>query len=124
MIDPRYENRIRRASLWASAFCLLSVIPPLLSLLGSFKPQAEPAGQWFERSGAVMTAFAVFAQFKAGGIASLIQGTTFAESWEAYRKYKAYQASLNILSLSLIIVGTLIWGYGDLLLPFLCRYGI
>ena len=120
MIDPEHEHRIRWAFLWAFAFCLFSVIPPLLSLEGSFKPQAEPAGQWFQRSGAVMTAFAVFAQFKAGSIATMIAGGTFAESWEAYHKYKLYQILVAILSLSLIIVGTLIWGYGDLLL---CRVG-
>lgn len=62
-----------------------------------------------------MTALAVFAQFKAGSIATMIQGQAFAESWDAYHKYKAHQASVGILSLVLVVAGTLIWGYGDLL---------
>jgi hypothetical protein len=77
----------------------------------------DTPGQWFERRGAVMTAFAVFAQFKAGSIATMIAGGTFGESWEAYHKYKRLQAVAAGLSLVLVVVGTVVWGYGDLLFP-------
>jgi hypothetical protein len=118
MIDPAYEKRIRCEICWAFVLCLCAVIPPLVSLPGSFRLQAVQAdtpGQWFERSGAVMTVFAVFAQFKAGSIATMIAGGTFAESWEAYHKYKRYQAAVAVLSLVLVGIGTVVWGYGDLL---------
>jgi hypothetical protein len=117
MIDPAYETRVRRAFLWAFMLCLCAVIPPLLSLAGMFRPPAEPPGQWFERSGAVMTVFAVFAQFKANSIATMIAGGTFGESWEAYRKYKGTLAWVAGLSLVLVVLGTVVWGYGDLLFP-------
>ncbi|MGD0103845.1 MAG: hypothetical protein ABSC06_07385 [Rhodopila sp.] len=115
MIDPAYEQRIRRAIVWAISLCICAVIPPLLSLVGRFRPQTESPGQWFERSGAVMTVFAVFAQFKANGIATMIAGGTFAESWEAYHKYKRYQAAVAAVSLVLVVFGTAVWGYGDLI---------
>jgi hypothetical protein len=117
MIDPGYERRIRRAILWAFGLCVCAVIPPLFSMLGSFRPQAETPGQWFERSGALMTVIAVFAQFKAGSIATMIAGGTFGESWEAYHKYKRHQAVVAGLSLVLVVIGTIVWGYGDLLFP-------
>jgi uncharacterized membrane protein YhaH (DUF805 family) len=120
MIDAAYERRIRRAIFWAFVLCLCAVMPPLLSLPGGLRPDAAHAdtpGQWFERSGAVMTAFAVFAQFRAGGLAAMIAGGTFAESWQAYHKYKHYQTALAVLSLVLVVIGTVIWGYGDLLFP-------
>jgi hypothetical protein len=117
MIDPAYEKRVRRVILWAFGLCLCAVIPPLLSLVGMFRPQAEPPGQWFERSGAVMTVFAVFAQFKANSIAAMIAGGTFGESWELYHKYKRHQAVAAALSLVLVVLGTVVWGYGDLLFP-------
>jgi hypothetical protein len=113
MIDPGHERRIRRAFIWAFALCLCALLPPLLSLL--IRPQAEPPGQWFERSGAVMTVFAVLAQFKAVNIATMIEGGMFEESREAYRKYKGYQAFASGLSLVLVVIGTVVWGYGDLL---------
>ena len=103
-------------SLWAYTLCLCAVIPSFLSLVPEFRPQAEPAGQWFERSGAAMTVLAVFAQFKATSIATMITGQGVAETWEAYRKYNSRQKIAEILSLVLIFVGTLVWGYGDLLI--------
>jgi hypothetical protein len=77
--------------------------------------QPDTPGQWFERSGAVMTVFSVFAQFKAGSVATMIEGGMFEESREAYRKYKPYQTVAAVVSLVLVVIGTVIWGYGDLL---------
>jgi succinate dehydrogenase/fumarate reductase cytochrome b subunit len=105
------------AFLQVLVLCLCAVVPPLFSLTGIFRPEEEAVGQWFQRSGAVMTAFAVFAHFKAGGIATMIAGTTFAETWEAYHKYNRLQALAAWLSLVLVVIGTLIWAYGDLLFP-------
>ena len=117
MISPDYEKGIRRAFLQVLVLCLCAVVPPLFSLTGIFRPEDEPLGQWFQRSGSVMTAFAVFAHFKAGGIATMIAGGTFAETWEAYHKYNRIQALAAWLSLVLVVIGTLIWAYGDLLFP-------
>jgi hypothetical protein len=117
MIPPDYEKGIRRAFLQVLVLCLCAVVPPLFSLTGIMAPEDEPLGQWFQRSGAVMTAFAVFAQFKAAGIATMIAGGTFAETWEAYHKYNRLQALVSWLSLVLVVIGTLIWAYGDLLFP-------
>jgi hypothetical protein len=117
MIPPDYEKGIRRAFLQVLVLCLCAVVPPLFSLTDILAPEDEPLGQWFQRSGAVMTAFAVFAQFKAAGIATMIAGSTFAETWEAYHKYNRFQALAAWLSLVLVVIGTLIWAYGDLLFP-------
>jgi hypothetical protein len=117
MIPPDYEKHIRRAFLQVLVLCLCSVVPPLFSLMGIFTPEEEPLGQWFQRSGAVMTTFAAFAQFKSGGIATMIAGGAFAETWEAYHKYNRFQALASWLSLVLVVIGTLIWAYGDLLFP-------
>jgi hypothetical protein len=87
-------------------------------LTGIFRPEDEPLGQWFQRAGIVMTVFAVLAHFKAAGIATtMIAGGTFAETWEAYHKYNRFQTLAAWLSLILIVIGTLIWAYGDLLFP-------
>jgi hypothetical protein len=98
--------------------CLCAVITPLFSLMSIFRPEDEPLGQWFQRAGIVMTVFAMLAHFKAAGVAAaMIAGTTFAETWEAYHKYNMLQTRAVWLSLVLIVVGTLIWAYGDLLFP-------
>jgi hypothetical protein len=58
MIPPDYEKGIRRAFLQVLVLCLCAVVPPLFSLTGIFAPEDDQLGQWFQRSGAVMTAFA------------------------------------------------------------------
>ena len=91
-LNREHEKRIRCAFLWAYGLCVCAVIPLLFLILGICRPQAELFGQWFARSGAVMSAIAVVAQFKANGIAPMIQGGTFGESWGFYRRYSRYQA--------------------------------
>jgi hypothetical protein len=118
MIPPDYEKSIRRAFLQVLVLCLCAVAPPIFSLTGIFAPEDEPLGQWFQRAGIVMTVFAVLAQFKAAGIATtMIAGGTFAETWEAYHKYNRLQTLAAWLSLALVVIGTLIWAYGDLVFP-------
>jgi hypothetical protein len=118
MIPPDYEKSIRRAFLQVAILSLCAVVPPLFSLTGIFLPDDEPLGQWFQRSGAVMTVLAGLAHFKAAGIATtIIAGGTFAETWEAYHKYNRLQILAAWFSLALVIIGTLIWAYGDLVFP-------
>ena len=117
MINPEHEKHIRRAFLEVLVLCMCAVIPLLLSLMDNFRPQADAPGQWFQRSGAVMTVIAMFAQFKAEGIDAMIAGGAFSESWQANRKYKRRQLLAAGLSLALVVIGTVIRGYGDLLFP-------
>ena len=75
-------------------------------------------GNGSSAAGIVMTVFAVLAHFKAAGIATtMIAGGTFAETWEAYHKYNRLQTLAAWLSLVLVVIGTLIWAYGDLVFP-------
>jgi hypothetical protein len=118
MIPPDHEKRIKAAVQQVLILSLCALVPPLFSLTGIFRPEDEPLGQWFQRSGIVMTVLAVLAHFKAAGIATtMIAGSTFAETWEAFHKYNRFQTLAAWLSLILIVIGTLIWAYGDLLFP-------
>jgi hypothetical protein len=118
MIPTDYEKRIRSAFLQVVILCLCAVFVPLFSLTGILTPEDEPLGQWFQRAGIVMTVLAVLAHFKAAGIAStMIAGASFADTWEAYHKYARLQTLAAWLSLILIVIGAVIWSYGDLIFP-------
>lgn len=66
-----------------------------------------------------MTAMAVYPQSKAGNLHEMMRGGTFAGSWVFYFKYKGAQGIIATVSVVLAIIGTLIWGYCDLLIaPF------
>ena len=118
-LNREHERKIRRTFLWACGLCLCAFMTPLISLLGWFRPQAEPLGQWFQRSGAVMTVFAVYAQFQVNNIVTMIAGAGFGNTFGFYWKYQRRQKVVAVLSLVPAIIGTLIWGYGDLLFPLL-----
>ena len=64
-----------------------------------------------------MTIFAGAAQIKAANIATMIAGSTFGETWGFYHRFKDQQKTVAWLSLALTIIGTFVWGYGDLLFP-------
>lgn len=114
MIPQEDEKRIRQAFAKTLLLCLCACTPPLLSLVGLFRPNGVSPSQWFERSGSVMTVVAMLAQFETYSVSAMIRGGGFAESWDAYRKYSPYQNLAAALSLLLVAVGTVIWGYGDL----------
>ena len=116
MIDPKYDKRLRTDLLLTFALCGASILPPVLALIWHVRPSTDTLGAWFQRSGALTTALAVFAQVKAGNFAERIRGGTFAESWTYYHKYKNYQTAAFWISAISVISGTVIWGYGDLLL--------
>jgi hypothetical protein len=119
-VDPKQEKLVKRTLFRAYFFCVLAaIIPCLLSLLPYFKPVAETPNLWFQRSGALMTAFSVFSQVTASNLYNMIQGGAFAESWGLFYRYKNSQRAVNIISTVLIIVGTLIWGYGDILFRYI-----
>lgn len=121
----QHERRIKRAFFYAFALCVLAIAPCSISFISSLKPPSEKIDLWFQRSGAAMTAFSVFSQVKVNNILEMIRGGTFAESWKMYHKYIVLQRLASGISVILIISGTVIWGYGDLLLRyFLCCFAV
>jgi hypothetical protein len=99
-------------------FATLSILIPALSVLGFFKPSYETLGVWFQRSGAITVVFAIFTEMNANKMqvvlgSSGMVGKTFQATYDKYLKQvKAY----NYISFFLVIFGTVIWGYGDLLI--------
>jgi hypothetical protein len=77
------------------------------------------AGTWFGRSGSLMTLLAAIVQFR---IALELEGSQYRALFRGVLGGLPRRASLAPLSrilgpasLILIVMGTLIWGYGDLL---------
>lgn len=113
----RHERRIKLTVLWAIALCVIAIAVPCLSaFVPVLKPNSEHTNLWFQRSGSLMTVIAVFANVKAASLLELIRGGTFGESWNMHHKYITLQKVANWTSVLLVCVGTIIWGYGDLLI--------
>ena len=99
---------------------VIALLAPLTAnwIFGVFKPTAESGGVWFQRSGAVMTVFAL--------LASTLQADAMGRLWPqallgdlgnrdalAFVKGK-FRVCQNV-SFLFTAIGTVIWGYGDVL---------
>ncbi len=112
-----YEKMLKDA--WWQILCL-SIIAAILILfpfVDAFKPDDQPIKLWFPRIGAPIAIFALLAQNKVNYLGELLTPNTFstAELNELSLRYKKKQRIGNAVSLFLTMVGTLIWGYGDLI---------
>ena len=74
---------------------------------GLFNPRPDEPGAWFSRSGALITILAIFAeQIISKMFARMHNGIQPKVRWPIYPRACAF---------ALIILGTIVWGYGDLL---------
>ncbi|MFT6138607.1 MAG: hypothetical protein ACJAUJ_001702 [Salibacteraceae bacterium] len=109
---------------WRVIFCWLVFISLLvfvilLNTIEALRPSQESSYSWFERSGALIGACAVFVEFKLKLIDTILHSASMSFKPDVYQKlikYDVYKNYLHWMALTYGIVGTLIWSYGS---PFL-----
>ncbi|MDN7178581.1 hypothetical protein M0D69_11215 [Caballeronia sp. SEWSISQ10-4 2] len=113
-----HERRVKRAIALMVAFTLAAIFSTLLPLFGSLRPPNEALGSWWQRAGAPITVFAFLAQNKANLLGALLTPGTFTSApFEALRrKYRLFHSYGFRISIFLTVLGTLVWGYGDVLI--------
>lgn len=87
----------------------------LAAYLGVFKPASEHPGAWFSRSGALITVLSIYAERV---LANLIPGLN-----NAVMKHVRWISAPRQISFWIIVLGTIVWGYGDLLFDALHSAG-
>lgn len=99
----------------------LAVLAPIISWFVDWMPLSETRPSWFQRSGAVTTLFS----FLAGALAVVTSGRLHTPgTWgnvdklEVLKEFKVRFSRAEIALLVLTVIGTVIWGYGDLLLKW------
>ncbi|CAB3802928.1 hypothetical protein LMG28688_05667 [Paraburkholderia caffeinitolerans] len=98
--------------------CVSAIVVGPLSLCSVLRPGSESLASWFQRSGAITSIFAVFAQYRISGFLVSIRGGTFAESWSLYHLFETHHHVLSWVIAVITIWGALVWGYGDLFLKY------
>ena len=108
------------------AFCssfllVISAVIPICAWYGLLQ-QDKDVLIWFQRSGSFTVLFAVWAEYKIFKVHTLTM--PMSEGGETYQdaahtgvlktKYGKKLNAINFVSVTLIIIGTIIWGYGDL----------
>lgn len=122
MGEPESPARYRSTT-WI-CYCIVLLLiavalaAPLYSLFGDWMVEGEKRGIWIQRSGAVTTLFS----FIAGAMVVFTSGRLYTPGFfgtkqkldvlkEFKTRFRVAEFSIFLLS----ILGTVIWGYGDLL---------
>ena len=124
-VDPVILAKIE-SSISAELFIIiplltLSAVIPICAWYG-FLQQDDNVSIWFQRSGSLTVLFAVWAEYKLFKIRKLTNPMSEGgETWQdlAHQgalktKYGKMFNVINFISVILVILGTVIWGYGDL----------
>ena len=98
-------------------FIALSLLFPGLALLEVLLPEGEKLPIWFQRSGSLMVLFGVIAEYYALRMSDLffpveMQGEPLYKDKVRFTKQSKICA---ILAAFVIGLGTVVWGYGDLI---------
>ncbi|WP_155274245.1 hypothetical protein [Pseudomonas chlororaphis] len=92
---------------YAWLLLIAATVVAVAAYSGLLNPRPAEPGPWFSRSGALITVLAIFAeQVISKMLARMHNGIQPKVRWLVYPRYFAFL---------LIIFGTVVWGYGDLL---------
>ena len=111
---------IKNKLLVDSVLLTVAIILPLISSLYTLIPETETETQesWFQRSGSILVILGAYVEYKLismGDYFDLYDGK-YSVPFDMPEPYRLSYKYLSRIALAVIITGTLIWGYGDLLL--------
>ena len=107
---------------WSYIGLLLAVFWCLVSLVWDFIFSGEQS--WFQRSGSILVMCSIIATYY-GYIDSPPGSTPNQKFFEITKRFIIVRQYSRLLAIATAIFGTLIWGYGDLLVPDradICNY--
>lgn len=102
----------------AITMCMVSTIWVLFSLLDCCIPATVTPEDWFARSGAVLVLGAALAEYQIILIHKMTAVSGYMEQdyfFKARANYSKPLRLLTCLTFFLVVIGTAIWGYGDLI---------
>ena len=107
-------KEIKVTPLWEIALLIAVYAIPIFFY---FYSNTNNEGHWFSRSGSLMVIFGAFLEYRNFGIQQYLRekrDETWKPNPEIVTKLKS-RMPFDILILASLVLGTAIWGYGDLL---------
>lgn len=111
------KKKIKNVFRMCSIILLMASVLPLLAYFIDFRPNGETAGSWFQRSGSIMVMLIILSEFRLFSIARyeipVDKGTL--QKQPVSEEFKKPYTLISYLSVLIAAIGTIIWGYGDLI---------
>jgi len=109
---------VKKTLLFGIVTIAIGLTLPVLAIVVSVRPEGEQLNTWFQRSGSIMVIVAVWAEVKLSSIHHLLNptGVYTNDCLKMREEYGTYYNLIIWLVALVAVAGTLIWGYGDLLI--------
>lgn len=116
-MSESYVTEIAHRLYVCAALTILAALPPTLSYFGILKPGEESLASWFQRSGSITVMLALWVEFLLIRIQKypVLTGDLIVDEPEPEHRYIPLYTAILYVAGFFAIVGTVIWGYGDLM---------
>lgn len=110
------ENSLKRKLVINSGFCVIALLPPILSIICPVMPEGETQAEWFQRSGSLMVVIAILIELRLITIQEYFDplNVKYTVPIDLPRALHISYGVIVTINTLIIIAGTLIWGYGDI----------
>lgn len=112
-----YEQEILKSRGKFLLFAAMAIATPVLVIAVCYFFQTPSA--WVSRAGAVMALFAYLSERYAKSMESVLRPSGYVGNYyyETHAKYFHFIRRCDLAAMCLVLIGALIWGFGDLI-PF------
>ncbi|WP_020412057.1 hypothetical protein [Microbulbifer variabilis] len=109
------ESEIKKQLIYCIPLLFLAGSLPIMAWYSFLIPNDEPSDIWFQRSGSLMVLFAVWAEYNLMKVNEHINlsGSSYSQQSVLAERYKTIYNIAQYSAAVLAILGTFIWGYGD-----------
>ncbi len=114
MLDVENEAEFKKLRNRCITFIILALAIPTLAAMDFLNYFGDSTNIWFQRSGSLMVFAAVIAEFYVSKMRETIRPADYVGIHPLESAYSKQVSFLNGISIFLALVGTLIWGYGDI----------
>jgi len=100
----------------SSLLVIVALIIGYIGYGGTFAPEGETNATWFQRSGSLIVVCALWLEFNLFKVNDLVNptGIITEDGDRFFIRYGRYFSTLKYVGAVVALIGTIIWGYGDL----------
>ncbi|MBP0943123.1 hypothetical protein V2K16_22865 [Pseudomonas alliivorans] len=113
-----FRREAKRCFFWIVIALSVAMSVLGLSLIPSLVPNGQSVPAWFQRSGSITTIGALVINLFVSRIRDGLEGRALGSIYGqcVFKEVRPYFKVAAIATVALTIVGTIVWGYGDLIL--------